>query len=198
MVTREIKTKGGPTPKSLREAPKASSSPAEQAPASPQEKRIPSIDELPHLDREILCALMAKKEELPAVFLRDPDLCSGVHYATFQFAQELDTIVSDPDSSLESKKESLKALLDVYGDSWTKQWKKAYAMLHDPEVKLDLIFEHCRAALRRAASEAQLHDLDRRIATADLDSVRMELSQQKLALKRQLQRMASPPNLPNT
>jgi DNA primase len=147
---------------------------------------IPPVDSLPRLDRELLLATMAKKEELPRALLADPDLSTRVTQSTLRFVEALATIMEDATSSGDQKKEALKELLDSCGESWRNLWKQAYAMAQDREVNFERIFEECRESFLRNAISEQIRALEQQAKISESEAERAAFSQQQLALKRQL------------
>lgn len=108
-----------------------------------------AVDILPHLDRQILCAVMVNRHSLPGAVLSDAILCEGLHPATLRFIFGLEEILSQADKSEPQQKEEILALLKVFGPSWLEQWRKAYDMARDKEVDLNLLFEQCRESVVR-------------------------------------------------
>ncbi len=147
------------------------------------------ISELPRLDRELLFALMAHKEDLPRELLSDPDLSTQVNRSTLRFAEELCAIMAEQSIGPDQKKEALKDLLDLFGDSWREHWKQAYAMSTDKEVDFSNIFVECKRAYAKASGNLQLKELDRLARAATTDEERMSLSQQSVTLKRHLTKL---------
>lgn len=147
---------------------------------------IPAIENLPRLDRDLLLALMARKEDFPRDLLADPDLSTQVARPTLRFAQELWAIMGDRDLSEEDKKESLKELLDEFGESWRAHWKQAYVMASDREVDFAKMLQECRRAFAKSAINRQLKELERLSRTAPTEPERVSFSQQSVSLKRHL------------
>ncbi|MBN8549476.1 MAG: DNA primase [Deltaproteobacteria bacterium] len=148
-----------------------------------------SVDELPKLDRELLQAVMVDKERLAGQFLRDSDICEGVHPATLRFIEGLHGIVSNDSVSDASKREGVKALLKDFGDSWLRLWKEAYLMLNDAGVDFARSVEQNRSFLKKSKLKQAITEIDRRVALAGSDQERAELVHEKVLLKRRLEQV---------
>lgn len=162
----------------------------EQAPDTwPRPQRmgfIPEIKELPALDREVLLAIMVKKEEIIPSVLKDPELCSALHPVSLGFIEGMAEITCRGNIGLENKKESIRILLKNYGDSWVKHWKKAYEVTKDPEVDFTEVVEECRRSAKKSKLNQAIEDVRGALRAPLSEDDKLSLMQQKLELERQL------------
>lgn len=144
------------------------------------------IDELPTVDRELLLAVMARKETLADRVLRDPDLCLGLQPTTIGFVTELNKIMLEDELKDVQKRDDILALLKGFGRTWVGHWKKAYQMSTDPEVDFDKTFNECRKATKKIQLNQMVKRLQDGIAKASTDEEKIQLSDEVMALRRQL------------
>lgn len=145
-----------------------------------------ALDSLPRLDRELLLAVMAKKETLAAQVLADRHLSLGVQPATRSFIEALSAIVGEAGQSDGAKKERIKTLLREFGESWVEHWRKAYLMVGDREVDLVQVFEQCRSAVIKAELNQAIKRIDRDISESEQDEAKARLVQERILLSRRL------------
>ena len=145
------------------------------------------VSELSLIDRELLLAVMDKKDFLPSQALRDSDVCLGIHPSALRFIQGLAAIVVETEKSDDvAKKEKIKALLKQFGESWLHHWKIAYSMLEDKSVNLVDSFEQCKLSLKRNKYQHMMKELNREIALAATEEEKVPLVQEKMTLTRQI------------
>jgi len=150
---------------------------------------IRSIDQLPRIDRDILAAVMARKDELCEAFLRQPELCQSVLPETRRFATELFELVkrSRADLGTTEYKGQVKALLRSFGPSWERHWRNAYEMLKDPAVSFERSLVDCSRAVRRDNFHKLVEKLELELGdVAAADPRRSELLLEKVAITKQL------------
>ncbi len=182
--------------KGLADKARQSKTPMVKSESSEEDEEAPTpialrkpIQELPRVDRDLLLAIMAKKDFLPAQMLRDGDLCSqpgGVDFTTLTFVQELARIVGDTNKGEEQKKEAIRGLLRDFGDSWIAHWKQAYSMVEDKGVDLVSSYEGCRTSIRKSKLTQQVKELDREFALATEDNERLEIMKRKMELTQRI------------
>ncbi len=144
------------------------------------------IEELPRVDRELLLCSMALKDSLPAKILKDGDLCTAIHPRTLAFVENLHVIVNDPALDETQKKERLKQLLKLFGNSWAEYWRSAYTMIKDKSVDPAQAFEECRRSIKKTKLLRLVSEIDREIALTSEDAEKMILVQRKFRLSRQI------------
>lgn len=145
-----------------------------------------SIDAMSRFDREVLLAVMAKKEVLLAEVLADAEICEVLHPAALQFLQELLAILG-PEQDEASAKEAIKLSLRSRGEDWVGHWKRAYQMLSDPSVDFGLLLSGCRQHARKTLLKQTLNDIELRLKDTQSPQEQAELLREQLALRRQLE-----------
>jgi len=160
--------------------------PAVDVSAASSRSTIPKVGELPPLDRELLQAVMVKKEQVIPIVLKDDELCSALQAVTLGFIDGLSEITCQATLSDEAKKESIRTLLKVYGDSWVRHWKKSHEMTKDPEVNFMRIVEGCRQVARKNKLNQAIEGVKEALAGALNEEEAIALMSQKLELERQL------------
>ena len=151
---------------------------------------IPPMASLPALDRQLLQAVMVRKEDLCPMVLRDAEMCSLLHIATLQFIDALDQIVSAERSPPEQKKDQIRLLLGQYGPSWLEHWRRSYDMSKDKEVDLEQVFEGCRLGARKIKLNRAIDEVEKALATCSDETEKLALAAQKLELLKQLARVS--------
>ncbi|MBX7144955.1 MAG: DNA primase [Oligoflexia bacterium] len=146
-----------------------------------------TIAALSPFDREVLSAVMAKKETLLAAVLKDAELCEVLHPAPLQFMQELSSIMEMEAQDEAQRKEAIKALLKARGEDWFTHWRKSYQMASDPSIDFELLLKGCRLHARKTLLKQALIEIDQRLRDAPLPQERDELLREQMALRRQLE-----------
>ena len=124
------------------------------------------VDQLSNLDRELLLAAIAFKEEVPQEILSDVNFINLLNASTIQFLEGLRTVVQNAELEPAQKKLATKALLKHFGESWLDHWKRAHLMLKDQSVDLRRIVSECRIRARRGQIEELLSINARELASA--------------------------------
>lgn len=163
--------------------------PSESAPESLHEAKRQRLDQLPKLDRELLYACMAHKEELCPAALRSPDLMESVHPATRAFLQRLQEIAGNASLSEEQRREQTRTLLRELGSSWIEHWRRAYDMLQDRSVDLRALFEECARSAKRQKLQRAAAALDERIRSCADETERLLLAKERVELSKTLSSM---------
>lgn len=144
---------------------------------------------LPRLDRELLYAVMAGRERFAEATLRDPQLCEALEPETLGFIQEFWAILTDTELPEAQQKEQLKAYLKSLGDSWVQNWKQAYEMRESADADFEQVFRECQRHSRKVKLKQALSEIDRRAAEAETEAVKASLAQEKIALKREVEKL---------
>ena len=142
------------------------------------------VDQLSALERELLLAAMAFKEEVPQEILGDVVLVGQLSSASIQFLEGIRSVVANSELSPEQKKLATRALLKHFGESWIELWKRAHFMLNEHAANMRKIVAECRTRARRAQIEELLSINARELAIAlEIDEQERLLHQQKELLK---------------
>lgn len=152
------------------------------------------IEQLPRLDREILLAVMAKKDQLAVRVLRDAQLCQALDACTLHFVEGLAAALASgalasAGETESDTKEQIKALLKLFGNSWVQHWKKAYEMAETSGVNLQQSFDECCRAVKKNKANQLVIEVDRRIAEANEETEQLRLHQERLTLLRKIKEL---------
>ncbi len=150
-----------------------------------------AIEELPALDRELLSTVMAGRERFAEAALRDSLLCEALQPITLGFIDEFLTLLTDASIDEVQKREQLKGYLKQLGDSWVRHWKQAHEMRDSKDVDFEQGFRECQLHGRKVKLKQAVGDIDRRLVEAITDTAKAELAQEKVSLKRELERLGN-------
>lgn len=157
--------------------------PEEQAAEEVPQISMKPVSELPRLDREILLAVMAHRDELVTKVLADPEISTSLDSASMAFVHGLQTAIAVPDPA--KAKERVKELLRSLHGSWGQLWTQAHAMQQEKGSDLRRTFAECTVALRKIRLNQRVKEVDRRIAASSDDEEKIRLYQEKLTLEKQ-------------
>jgi len=143
-----------------------------------------SIETLPRLDRDILHAVMVRKEELTSLILKNSSLCQELHHTTRVFVEKLDIIFKEDQGG--DKKGLIRELLQGFGAGWEAHWRKSYDMFPDSEEGALRLFEECCETARKKSIFRMVEALDREIIHCESENLKLDMLQKKLALTKKL------------
>lgn len=142
------------------------------------------VKDLPNVDRDLIRAVIAKKE-LASDVTKNPNIHDSAHPETFRFLSIL-KVIFETDVSDEIKKKEIKDLLNTYGPDWLEFWKESHHMANHPGVKIDQLFEQCLKAYQKNQLERIVGDINNQILDSDDETQRINLEEQRRKINQQI------------
>ncbi|MCB0317652.1 MAG: toprim domain-containing protein, partial [Bdellovibrionales bacterium] len=141
---------------------------------------------LPHSDRSLLLAVIARKEELVDKVLSSSEICDYLHKDSRLFIEGLGEILAT-DFESDRKKSLIKSFLNGFGKSWIDLWKESYKMAEDPAVDMLKIFQDCQTFASRRKIKDILEKLRSEIKQAVSEEQKNSLREQEVELVKKMQ-----------
>jgi DNA primase len=148
-----------------------------------------SVKDLPPLDRDVLLAVVLKRQEYVERVLHNGQLCDLLSAETREFVSALATIISS--GSEEQQKRAVQRLLSQFGESWRSFWLQAHEMRQGGELDLKVLFDGCIKSAQRVQFTQQVKALEADLQSATDEQERARIAQNLLDLQR---RGATPPS----
>jgi hypothetical protein len=148
-----------------------------------------SRDRLTAVEQQLLLAVMAQWETLPAVVLADPLVCGVLSPPVLEFLGELRAVLAEETGRDAEKRSRVKDVLRSRGGEWIELWRRSRTMAAAPGTDPTKWYDDCVRACRRQQMMGVLLEIERELQQSIDESARAILLGRKLDMRRQLDRL---------
>lgn len=141
------------------------------------------------VEQQLLLAVMAQWETLPAVVLADPRVCGVMSPSVLEFLGELRAVVAEESGRDAEKRARVKDVLRSRGGEWIELWRRSRTMAAASGTDPTKWYDDCVRACRRQQMVGVLIEIERQIEQSNDESARAVLLGRKLDMRRQLDRL---------